>query len=80
MSTLVQLVKALEGVRPELYQFLLPIIQLGTDPSQGAIVYMLEDCLELWVIVLEYTSSMTPDLLQLFNNMKLLLGTAQLLT
>lgn len=74
VSTLVQLVKALGSGSTELNQFLLPIIQLGTDVNQSAIVYLLEDSLELWLTVLENTTSMTNDLMQLFNNMPNLLG------
>ncbi|CAH0559233.1 unnamed protein product [Brassicogethes aeneus] len=73
VASLVQIVKALEGVKPELYPFLLPIIQLGTDSNGEAIVYLLEDCLELWLIVLEYTATITPELMQLFHNIKPLL-------
>ncbi|KAG5887314.1 hypothetical protein JTB14_006458 [Gonioctena quinquepunctata] len=73
VSTLVQLVKALGGVKSELNPFLLPIIQLGTDTSQGAIVYLLEDSLDLWLTVLEYSPSMTNELMGIFNNMPPLL-------
>ncbi|XP_072393190.1 importin-11-like [Diabrotica undecimpunctata] len=73
VATLVQLVKALKGVKPELNPFLLPIIQLGTDVSQSAIVYLLEDCLNLWMTVLEYSTTMSEPLLQLFNCMGSLL-------
>ncbi|XP_025833971.1 importin-11-like isoform X1 [Agrilus planipennis] len=73
VSTLVQLVKALGPASAELNPFLLPIIQLGTDTKQGAIVYLLEDCLELWLTVLENTSNMTNQLMQLFDNMPNLL-------
>ncbi|KAJ8915196.1 hypothetical protein NQ315_015419 [Exocentrus adspersus] len=69
VATLVQLVKALGGVKPELNPFLLPIIQLGTDTTQNAIVYLLEDSLDLWLAVLEYSTTMTNELMQLFNNM-----------
>lgn len=74
VSTLVQLVKALGSVSAELNPFLLPIIQLGTDTNQSAIVYLLEDSLELWLTVLENSTSMSNELLQLFNNMPALLG------
>lgn len=74
VATLVQLVKALGGVKPELNPFLLPIIQLGTDIRQNAIVYLLEDSLDLWLAVLEYSTTMTNELMQLFNNMPPLLG------
>lgn len=73
VSTLVQLVKALGSSSAELNPFLLPIIQLGTDVNQSAIVYLLEDSLELWLTVLENSTSMTNELMQLFNNMPPLL-------
>lgn len=73
VATLVQLVRSMGGVPEELCPFLLPIIQLGTDTSQGAIIYLLEDALDLWTAVLEYSASMTNDLMQLFNNMPILL-------
>ncbi|CAH1155509.1 unnamed protein product [Phaedon cochleariae] len=73
VSTLVQLVKALGGVKPELNPFLLPIIQLGTDTTQSAILYLLEDSLDLWLTVLEYSPAMTNELMSLFNNMPPLL-------
>ncbi|KAJ8961664.1 hypothetical protein NQ318_021262 [Aromia moschata] len=73
VATLVQLVKAMGGVKSELNPFLLPIIQLGTDTTQNAIVYLLEDSLDLWLTVLEYSTSMTNELMQLFNNMLSLL-------
>ncbi|KAF5275843.1 hypothetical protein FQR65_LT04081 [Abscondita terminalis] len=73
VSTLVQLVKALGSSSAELNPFLLPIIQLGTDVNQGAIVYLLEDSLELWLTVLENSTTMTNELMQLFNNMPPLL-------
>lgn len=74
VSTLVQLVKALTSVSASMYPFLLPVIQLGTDVHQEAIVYLLEDSLELWLAVLENSTAMTHELMQLFNNMPALLG------
>lgn len=73
VSTLVHLVKALSTVSTTLYPFLLPVIQLGTDVNQEAIVYLLEDSLELWLAVLENSTAMTEELIQLFNNMPTLL-------
>lgn len=74
VATLVQIVKALCGVKSELKPFLLPIIQLGTDTTRNAIVYLLEDSLDLWLAVLEYSTSMSPELMELFSNMPPLLG------
>lgn len=74
VSTLVQIVKALGTVSAELNPFLLPVIQLGTDVNQSAIVYLLEDTLELWLTVLENSTTMTNELMQLFTSMPALLG------
>lgn len=73
VSTLVQLVKTLGSSSSEFNQFLVPVIQLGTDVQQSAIVYLLEDCLELWLTVLENSLTMTNELMQLFTNMLALL-------
>lgn len=73
VSTLVQLVKALGEVVPELMPFLFPIIKLGTDTKQSAIVYLLEDSLELWLTILENSPAMTDEMVYLFDNMPALL-------
>ncbi|KDR15146.1 importin-11 [Zootermopsis nevadensis] len=73
VSTLVHLVKALGTVSENLSPFLLPVIQLSTDVHQDCHVYLLEDGLELWLAVLENSSSMSHDLLHLFRNMPPLL-------
>ncbi|GJQ74570.1 Ranbp11 [Trypoxylus dichotomus] len=75
VATLVQLVRALGHVSAELNPFLIPVIQLGTDVNQSAIVYLLEDSLELWLTVLENSCSMIPQFMQLFDNMPALLET-----
>lgn len=73
VATLVQLVKALNEVIPSIYPFLLPVIQMGTDTSTDAVVYLLEDTLELWLAVLENSRTMTTEYMQLFSNMPALL-------
>ena len=75
VATLVQMVKALGSVSADLNPFLLPVIQLGTDVNQNAIVYLLEDSLELWLTVLENSPAMTNEFMILFNSMPALLGT-----
>ncbi|XP_010073518.1 PREDICTED: importin-11-like, partial [Pterocles gutturalis] len=56
-----------------LYPFLLPVIQLSTDVSQPPHVYLLEDGLELWLVTLENSPCLTPELLTIFQNMSALL-------
>ncbi|XP_063215721.1 importin-11-like isoform X2 [Bacillus rossius redtenbacheri] len=73
VSTMVHLVKAFGMVTETLYPFLVPMVALSTDLSQPAHVYLMEDGLELWLAVLENSSQVTPELLQLFRNMPHLL-------
>ncbi|XP_066567527.1 importin-11 [Amia ocellicauda] len=73
LTTLVHLVQGLGAESMNLYPFLLPVIQLSTDVSQPPHVYLLEDGLELWLVTLENSPSITPELLRIFQNMSALL-------
>ncbi|GCC27139.1 hypothetical protein chiPu_0005561 [Chiloscyllium punctatum] len=78
LTTLIHLVQGLGADSRNLYPFLLPIIQLSTDVSQPPHVYLLEDGLELWLVTLENSPSITPELLGIFQNMSALLGLTNL--
>ncbi|XP_058025658.1 importin-11 isoform X2 [Ahaetulla prasina] len=52
---------------------LIHLIQLSTDVSQPPHVYLLEDGLELWLVTLENSPCLTPELLRIFQNMSALL-------
>uniref|UniRef100_A0A668USW8 Importin-11 n=1 Tax=Oreochromis aureus TaxID=47969 RepID=A0A668USW8_OREAU len=73
LTTLIQLVQGLGAESKNLYPFLLPVIQLSTDVSQPPHVYLLEDGLELWLVTLENSPAITPELLRIFQNMSALL-------
>nr|XP_033786299.1 importin-11 isoform X1 [Geotrypetes seraphini] len=73
LTTLIHLVQGLGEDSKNLYPFLLPVIQLSTDVSQPPHVYLLEDGLELWLVALENSPSITPELLRIFQNMSALL-------
>ncbi|XP_047197226.1 importin-11 [Hippoglossus stenolepis] len=73
LTTLVHLVQGLGAESKNLYPFLLPVIQLSTDVSQPPHVYLLEDGLELWLVTLENSPAVTPELLRIFQNMSALL-------
>uniref|UniRef100_A0A669QJN6 Importin-11 n=1 Tax=Phasianus colchicus TaxID=9054 RepID=A0A669QJN6_PHACC len=73
LTTLIHLVQGLGAESKNLYPFLLPIIQLSTDVSQPPHVYLLEDGLELWLVTLENSPCLTPELLRIFQNMSALL-------
>uniref|UniRef100_A0A8C0R651 Importin-11 n=1 Tax=Canis lupus dingo TaxID=286419 RepID=A0A8C0R651_CANLU len=74
LTTLIHLVQGLGADSKNLYPFLLPVIQLSTDVSQPPHVYLLEDGLELWLVTLENSPCVTPELLRIFQNMSPLLG------
>uniref|UniRef100_A0A8C5N0A2 Importin-11 n=1 Tax=Leptobrachium leishanense TaxID=445787 RepID=A0A8C5N0A2_9ANUR len=73
LTTLTHLIKGLGEESKNLYDFLLPVIQLSTDVSQPPHVYLLEDGLELWLVTLENCPAMTSELLCIFQNMSALL-------
>ncbi|KAJ7993623.1 hypothetical protein DPEC_G00256550 [Dallia pectoralis] len=73
LTTLIHLVQGLGAESRNLYPFLLPVIQLSTDVSQPPHVYLLEDGLELWLVTLENSTAVTPELLRIFQNMPALL-------
>lgn len=73
LTTLIHLVQGLGADSKNLYPFLLPVIQLSTDVSQPPHVYLLEDGLELWLVTLENSPCLTPELLRIFQNMSSLL-------
>uniref|UniRef100_A0A4W6CJA9 Importin 11 n=1 Tax=Lates calcarifer TaxID=8187 RepID=A0A4W6CJA9_LATCA len=72
LTTLIHLVQGLGAESKNLYPFLLPVIQLSTDVSQPPHVYLLEDGLELWLVTLENSPAVTPELLRIFQNMSAL--------
>ncbi|KAI4881064.1 hypothetical protein NFI96_031258, partial [Prochilodus magdalenae] len=78
LTTLIHLVQGLGAESRNLYPFLLPVIQLSTDVSQPPHVYLLEDGLELWLVTLENSPAVTPELLRIFQNMSALLGESSL--
>ncbi|KAF5885913.1 importin-11, partial [Clarias magur] len=73
LTTLIHLVKGLGAESKNLYPFLLPVIQLSCDVSQPPHVYLLEDGLELWLVTLENSPALSPELLRIFQNMLALL-------
>nr|XP_012639492.1 importin-11 isoform X4 [Microcebus murinus] len=73
LTTLIHLVQGLGADSKNLYPFLLPVIQLSTDVSQPPHVYLLEDGLELWLVTLENSPCIAPELLRIFQNMSPLL-------
>lgn len=69
-----QIVKALCDIPTKLAPFLYPVIGISTDVNDPSHVYLLEEGLELWLIVIENSSTMTPELLQLCGNVLPIIG------
>jgi hypothetical protein len=67
LITLTFLVKALKADSYQLQSFLVPVLQFCTVDTQNPDrSYLVEQALELWHSVLQYSTRMTPELLALF--------------
>lgn len=69
ISTLVHIVKAFGDMPPTLTAFLYPVIGMSTNKDEPSHVYLLEEGLELWLVVVENSAAMTPELLELSGNL-----------
>ena len=67
------MVRAFGAQSTSYHAFLIPVIHYATDSNNPASVYLLEDGLELWNITVQNSLHMTPDLINLFANVKPLL-------
>lgn len=74
MTAFHHLVKSFGSQSINYHSFLIPVIHFSTDSNNPASVYLLEDGLELWNITIQNSQQMSPDLLNLFNNIKPLLN------
>lgn len=54
--------------------FLYPVIALSTNKDEPSHVYFLEDALELWLVVIQNSITLTPELLQLSSNLLPIIG------
>lgn len=46
-----------------------PVIALSTNKDEPSHIYFLEDALELWLVVVQNSTALTPELLQLSSNL-----------
>lgn len=67
VATFIQLVR-LGCNNSEINAFLVLVIQLGVDTNQSAILYLLEDCLELWVTMLQTSKELNLGCMELFSS------------
>lgn len=64
-----QLIVAITEIPPFLTAFLYPVIAMSTNKDEPSHIYFLEDALELWLVVIQNSTSLTPELLQLSVNL-----------
>lgn len=69
INNLSLIVQGLGSETRSLYDFLIPVIHASTDVNHEQHIYLWEDALDLWLITLHASSQMTPELLQLFQNL-----------
>lgn len=71
ISTLLQTIKALYAIPAgeSVVAFIYQVIELSTNINEPSHVYLLDDGLELWLIVAQYSKAMNNDLLRLCDNL-----------
>uniref|UniRef100_A0A2M4BC08 Putative nuclear transport receptor kap120 importin beta superfamily n=1 Tax=Anopheles marajoara TaxID=58244 RepID=A0A2M4BC08_9DIPT len=71
ISTLLQIIKALYEIPSSepIVTFIYQIIEMSTNVNEPSHVYLQEEGLELWVAVVHYSQTMTPELLSLCENL-----------
>lgn len=69
-----QIIVAISDIPPFLASFLYPVIALSTNKDEPSHIYFLEDALELWLVVVQNSQNLTPELLQLSSNLLPVIG------
>ncbi|XP_050322482.1 importin-11 [Bactrocera neohumeralis] len=69
ICTLQQLAKALRDIPESMKPFLYNVIQLSTDLQELSYIYLMEEGLALWVAVVENSTVMSTELLDLCKNL-----------
>lgn len=65
---------AISEIPPFLASFLYPVIKLSTNKDEPSHIYFLEDALELWLVVVQNSTTLTPELLSLSSNLLPIIG------
>lgn len=60
---------------PALANFLYPVIGMSTNKDEPSHIYLLEEGLELWLVVIENSTTLSPELLELSTNILSIIGT-----
>lgn len=65
---------AISDIPAFLASFLYPVIALSTNKDEPSHIYFLEDALELWLVVVQNSTSLTTELLELSSNLLPIIG------
>lgn len=65
---------AISDIPPFLASFLYPVIALSTNINEPSHIYFVEEALELWMVVIQNSTALTPELLQLSSNLFPIIG------
>lgn len=69
-----QIIVAISEIPSFLASFLYPVIAMSTNKDEPSHIYFLEDALELWLVVIQNSTTLTPELLQLSSNLLPVIG------
>lgn len=69
-----QLIVAISDIPPFLASFLYPVIAMSTNKDEPSHIYFMEDALELWLVVIQNSTTLTPELLELSRNLLPIIG------
>lgn len=65
---------AISDIPPFLASFLYPVIAMSTNIEEQSHIYFVEDALELWLVVIQNSTTLTTELLQLSSNLFPIIG------
>lgn len=69
-----QLIVAISDIPPFMASFLYPVIAMSTNKDEPLHIYFMEDALELWLVVIQNSTTLTPELLELSRNLLPIIG------
>lgn len=73
-SQQLQIIKAIYELPETITPFVYNVIDLSTNVNDPSNVYLLEEGLELWLVVIHYSPTMNPALLRLCDNLMPIIG------
>lgn len=69
-----QIIKAIYEVPASITPFVYQVIAMSTNVNDPSTVYLLDEGLELWLVVIQYAPSSNDDLLKLCDNLLPIIG------